>query len=334
MERILWLCKITVTDIPKINCKPSNQRWIFFCQFDFTYEVIRTHDSGQLFAGWRTTMEFGYFWGWTVIGVKVGIYYEIGPQSPSLESQGGRKATDGNVNWMFQVENRGSLPQELFNKYAAIKDPAAHTARMPSAHYKLWDTSTLSSPTVNAVVPQRLALLSLSKENKLASYAISKLWTTHRLSGSILRHCHLRFCRHINSGSSHWVHNIATQHLPHSLHEVHDWVGQVDCRWRGAGTKLTANSIRSADAWIPASASARTSAGARSTPAPPSPGARWGWCCICSGGRRTALFGPLHFHFILGIFFQGLLFMSNQTLMGKKLKIYALLKVLKYCKLG
>ena len=74
-------------------------------------------------------MEFGYFWGWTVIGVKVGIYYEIGPQSPSLDSQGDRKATHGNVNWIFQVENRGSsLPQELFNKYV-IK--ASHSRSQP-----------------------------------------------------------------------------------------------------------------------------------------------------------------------------------------------------------
>ena len=94
-------------------------------------------------------MEFGYFWGWTVIGVKVGIYYEIGPQSPSLDSQGDRKATHGNVNWIFQVENRGSsLPRELFNKYDikashslsqkivnkfSIKDPAAHSPKILSA---------------------------------------------------------------------------------------------------------------------------------------------------------------------------------------------------------
>ena len=82
----------------------------------------------------------GIFLGWSVIGVKVGIYYEIGPQSPSLASQGGEKATHGNVNWMFQVENRGSPAShksyQLFNKYA-IKDPLEHTARIPSTHYKL-----------------------------------------------------------------------------------------------------------------------------------------------------------------------------------------------------
>ena len=85
-------------------------------------------------------MEFGDFLGWGVIGVKVGIYYEIGPQSPSLASQGGEKATHGNVNWMFQVENRGSPAShksyQLFNKYA-IKYPVEHTARIPSTHYKL-----------------------------------------------------------------------------------------------------------------------------------------------------------------------------------------------------
>ena len=45
-----------------------------------------------LFAGWRTTTEFGDFWGsrcyWSLAA---GIYYEIGLQSPSLASQGGRK---------------------------------------------------------------------------------------------------------------------------------------------------------------------------------------------------------------------------------------------------
>ena len=52
-------------------------------------------------------MEFGdFFVARTVIGVKEGIYYEIGAESPSLDSQGGQKATHGNVNWMAQVENK------------------------------------------------------------------------------------------------------------------------------------------------------------------------------------------------------------------------------------
>ena len=52
-------------------------------------------------------MEFGaFFVAATVIGVKEGIYYEIGAESPSLDSQGGRKATHGNVNWRAQVENK------------------------------------------------------------------------------------------------------------------------------------------------------------------------------------------------------------------------------------
>ena len=52
-------------------------------------------------------MEFGdFFVATTVIGVKAGIYYEIGAESPSLDSQGGQKATHGNVNWKAQVENK------------------------------------------------------------------------------------------------------------------------------------------------------------------------------------------------------------------------------------
>ena len=49
---------------------------------------------------------WGFFVATTVIGVKAGIYYEIGAESPSLDSQGGQKATHGNVNWKAQVENK------------------------------------------------------------------------------------------------------------------------------------------------------------------------------------------------------------------------------------
>ena len=142
--------------------------------------MIWTHDSGQLFAGWRTTMEFGYFWGWTVIGVKVGIYYEIGPQSPSLDSQGDRKATHGNVNWIFQVENRGSsLPRELFNKYDikashslsqkivnkfSIKDPAAHSPKILSAQCWLWGyTCTLLCLPCNKKVADLFEIFEIVK---------------------------------------------------------------------------------------------------------------------------------------------------------------------------
>ena len=61
---------------------------------------------------------WGFFVATTVIGVKEGIYYEIGAESPSLDSQGGRKATHGNVNWRAQVENKLWLLQQVFNKYA------------------------------------------------------------------------------------------------------------------------------------------------------------------------------------------------------------------------